>query len=701
MSGCVGHDGPCLLAVNDKIKREARFRKGTMRRIALGAVTCLLLAIAWAVPVAAVEPEAGWDAPLVPLDSPGFVELISYTVDAEVVCQDGDSPCALRVRQVCQLHNRDRIEAHVIRVGVPLATGLADPSGRDLRLLDADGQALPRAATTLGARASIPSEAAWEVSLGRNEKRTLVLEYTRPSRSLSFIEWRSTVSQLSAWGGLQGIRVAFHLPFQATDDVLLEVAPADYRIVGTAFVWDDVDVQYPSDVSLVLYAPPVWRQLWSLENAAAHADLADLLLTLWAEAQEESIPFADPFDRVVAELQAAPGDAESSLQLAEAYRQRAEENNSLRLNYLILSAQQLAQVVQLRPSDAQVADLLSKTYYEAALTAIQDGDPAGALSYLKKAGEVSGVEGGQAVEKQEDLILRWALDLAEQGLVDQALAQLSGMLTSETENAILRYSPPFASVRTIVTLHPAEREVQYEFGLYRPSVPKTYGRLQDLAGRMELIGEARVALHSTGDAALLRVSLPYASLEELAEESAKLALVLAEDPDLTSIVIAAPWESLPGEYHVETNLWRTRIRYRESVDAQRVWAQWKEESQYIGWRLIELRGAEADTERAQIEKHLTQIVLRDQRLIWEHLASGSYTAYSLPYESAQAGAEDPDAVAPRWIVPWGEQKELAYEEVVYHWARAWQARLLAALLLVLLVIPLIALTVQIPGRRRG
>ena len=656
-----------------------------MRKIGLCSIACLLMMLTL---VAEVRAESGLsvDPPLIPLSSPGFVELVSLSLDVELFC---DGPlCGMRIRQTCQLHNRDRVEPAVMRVGLPAGSDRTDSDRDDLVLRDGSGQALARA------RGDSAGSLAWEITLAQNEKKNLSLEYTRPAKAGSFVQWRTPVSLLSGWGTVRGIRVEFRLPTYATEDAFLQLEPADYRMDGTSLVWDSANVDYAADISLVMYAPPIWRRMRMLQSTGAHLDLARLYGNLWTEAEEEDVPFPDPFDRIVAELLAAkyanPDDLVARIYLAQAYRRRAEQVPSLHLNYLVLSAQELAYVAQQRSGDKDVAELLSQTYYEAATTASEDGDPAGALAYLRRAAQVPGIELAEEAARREDLILRWALDLAEQGMVEEAISQLSGMLSSQTEDAILRYSPPFVSVRTIVSLDPAHRDVRYEFVLYQPSTPATYVRLQDIAGRIELGSEAEVALRSAEDIVFLKVDLPYESLEELTRKSEALVLLLAEDPDLTSMAISAPWEAEPVIFQVDRGLWRDRYRYREVVDLGQVQAQWEEESQYIAWRIVELRNAQAPTERAKIEKRLAQIVLRDQRLIWRQLSTSSYCVYGISWRATSPPGD------PRWIVPWGENRELWFEYPFFHWRRV-----LAAFLLTVLGILLVVLARSLLRKVRG
>ena len=654
---------------------------------------CVLVPTAFADLALQSDRRLAQDLPLVPVDPPGFVQLTSCILRAELDCDD--ARCVLHVEQIYQLHNKDRIKAGTLRIGLPKLQG-EDAQLADVSLKDDQGASIP----SLGVSPSY--QMTWEVNLEADQHKLLTLSYAHPIRSKHFLQWRWDMSRLSAWGIVDGARIAFRLPQFTTDDAFLRVEPGHFAFDGTTLVWEYEHIETSPQHDLIMLSPPTWRRLNDLQAAEAHHELALLYMAIQETARRERVPFPDLFEQIIAELQAAidlsPQDVPARLDLAQLYRARAEAEPGLHLNYLILAAQELDAALGVDPEDNQVANALSRAYYDAAQTANKMGDPAGALVYLRKAGQVPGTQHDRDRESLGDLSLHWALDLAEKGLVTQALTQLEGVLLPQTEDALLRYAPPLVSVRTEVSLLPKDRIVRHSFRLYPPSASKTWERLQEIAGQLKGTPVCQITLEADParpDLATLEIRVPYSSVAKLRAQSAVLSGALSEDADLISALVAAPWETELRAYAAEHDPWRYRYVYQERVDLTPVQKVWEMESQYTRWRLIELRSASPGDERAKLEQRLALIALREQRQIWEHLPSSSYWVYRvsfedrwpssltprppLPDETSGQGGESSYISTPSqspsksWLVGWNQVRDLEFVSSIYRWAPILQA----------------------------
>jgi hypothetical protein len=69
--------------------------------------------------------------------------------------------------------------------------------------------------------------------------------------------------------------------------------------------------------------------------------------------------------------------------------------------------------------------------------------------------------------------------------VSQALVALDDVLSPGIRDALLRYAPPLASARTVVTQSAAGRTAHYELSLYAPSAAATTERVQAMVARLQ------------------------------------------------------------------------------------------------------------------------------------------------------------------------------------------------------------------------
>jgi hypothetical protein len=603
----------------------------------------------------AAPPPSATTVSLLPVNGPGFVRLVAYVLRTELACEDGG--CAVRVRQSYRLHNRDRAQEAHLRLTLPVSgQALAQAPA----LTDARGTAIvPASQTDSG-------DPIWELTLGRNEQRELVLSYTHALDALPFVRWAADLPALAPWGGVDGARIEFGLPHYLPENAFMHVEPSNYLPEAASLMWE---YEQPPDlppIQVWMYAPATWDRLSTLQATNAHHELAGLYAELAQAAGQEGLPWPDPFDQIVAELQAAiqadPNQTAARMDLAKAYRQRADQQPDLRLNYLILSAQELAHLLELEPNNAELAEQLSQSYYEAATLASQAHDPAGALLYLKKASEVPGTQMDEIARTKEDLTLRWAVELADQGQVQEALELLADMVPPQVTDTIVRYAPPFTAIHTEVTLTPTDRVARYDLTLYAPVAERTLARLQALADQLAATDGVSASLQLAEEHATLEVRVPYATVAHLQQQAAALRQALAPNADFLSTNLAAAWEATPDLYALEQELWYDRYSYQEQAGANSLQAAWDDQSQYIGWRTVELRTTETASEREQLEQRLALLALQEQRAVWEQLPTGSYTVYQVEYVDGPFAPQDL-----RWLVPWGHTRNLQFAHTVYHW----------------------------------
>lgn len=647
-------------------------RPATANYRRLGVALGLLIALFLVAPnsARAAEPERSCEPFLRPLASSGRVSLVAYVLEAKLSCQ-GEG-CTIGVEQGYFIENKEN-KAITLRLGLELA-GRGDLVG--LLLRDAKGSVLP----LLGGEP--PLNTTWEVTLERLARKDLVLAYRYTVYPGHVLRWCAQTAPLVAWGPAESARLTWEWPGFVSQEALLHVEPPNPTFNGKTLTWNYENLSAWPDHEIICLSPNAWNELFRLNAAGDHRGLARLLMAIQEDSVRAGLGHVDRFEEIVAELQAAlranPNDVAARLELAQVYRARSEAKPEMRLNYLLLAAQELAAALEQRPEDRQVAEALGLTYYQAALAASESGDPAGGLTYLKKARSV-GVQAGLDEKKGEELTLRWALSLAEQGQVSRALVELAEVLSPELESALLRYAPPFASARTEIILEPGERVVRSTLQLYSPTASKAQARLEELAARLGAAEGCRVGLDVQPDAATLEVRLAFRSLNEYRARAAALVELLAPDPDLLSALLSAPWEDDLQAHEVDRGYWYDRYLYREALDLRPLQEIWETEAQFARWRLVELRNANPADERGQWEQRFGQIVLREQVAIWENLPSGSYWVYRLRYPPNPETSIDLN-----WLVGWGQQRELTLDHRAYHWSVLLQAAGIASAALAVL-----------------
>jgi len=641
---------------------------------ALGlAILCVLVG---AIPSLASGPQVVWDVPLVPVDGAGFVKIRACILLAEVSCEDAE--CVLSVRQTYQLHNADRVDEAILRVGVPAEVAEQAVRMPEMTLRDEHGERLAPVASdeTYGA--------IWEVRLEPNARATLVLSYVHPPCHDRFVQWHWEMPPLSLWGEVESARIAVELPQYTTDDAFLLLEPYPSTFDGTILSWEYENLAMPPAHDLVMISPPTWCQLSDLRARGAHYELADLYMAMQEAAKAEGIPFPDHFAQILAELEASlradPKDLDARLDLSSLFRARANAVPEMRLNYLLLSGEELARAMRLCPEDLELADALSRTYYDAAEVASEGGDPGTALTYLRKASQVPGSLAGQEYVNREDLFLRWALSLAEQGMVSEAMAQIDGILSPGDQDALFHYAPPLVSVHTEVELSASDRVARYWFQLYPTSAETTRARLQEVARHLGAVDGCEVSLQLEPDVSILKVGVPYHSVSELQQRSIVLLEGLSTDQDLVTAFVAAPWRSTPSAHTTKHGFLRDSYQYEEHVDLVLMQDVWKAGSEYARWRLIEVRNSSPEDERGQLERRLALIVLREQGRVWERLPSACYWIYRVGWGGGIETHPKFD-----WLLSWAQIRDLQASYSVPRWARLCPALPVSVGLLALLV----------------
>ena len=638
---------------------------------------CLLLAMSLALATLAlpVAAESGVDPiVLLPRDSVGFVRLTGHVLDARLRCDEAG--CELEIRQRYVLHNRDRVQGKTLQV--ELATG-ALPAG--LALLDGEGQPLPLLST---------SPPVWELTFGANQIRELRLSYRQSVGREHFVAWQWDMAPLARWGDLDSALLAFHLPWRATDRIILRAEPDNYTFDGQTISWL---YEQPSELRphvLLIYAPPTWQREHKLLASKQHYELALLYEELMQSASDVGLANYDRQGEILAQLQAAlqgqPGHLGARQRLADIYRSRGDESPQQRLSYLLLAAHELELALQ-HGADESTGEALGAIYYEAAELAKRQGELANALAYLKSARVYLTGTADSNDQQVQDVMLRWGLDLARRGQASQALVQLEGTLSPRVDDLLLRYVPPFRAVQTTVSLDEGARRAQYRFQLYPPSTAKARAHLRYITQRLSSIEgpDVLLTLPQDTDLAILAVSVQFSSLDDLAQKSARIAAALDSAEDLSQAIIAAPWTASVKEYEVVDDLFSQRRAYREQISLGGQARLWQTASQYARWQLVELSDTPARDERDKLEQQLAILALHDQLQIWEQIPPGSYWSY----EVRQRGHTN------RWRVRWGQERVLQVSETLYNWQAIIQACVIAgALLLAILVVRLVVVAIR-------
>ena len=588
-----------------------------------------------------------------------------------------DTGCGVEVAQTYQVRNQGQ--------ETTLQLGVAANEGLPAYTLRFEGGAALQPGAASGDYA-----ATWTIQLGRNEQKRLVLTSSHAPQQGRFVSWLCEMSYLAPWGVIQGARLEYRFPQPITDDALLSAEPGNPRFgEGGLLYWDYEVLQDPQNMEDRALSPDAWQQFQELRGAQKHEDLARLYEALYQEAHEKGIPMADPYAREVAEWMAVvgtkPDDLDARQNLARLYRARADAVPALRLNYLLLLAEQM-EAMREQTGDVETAKELVSAYEEASRIASENDDSTAALKYLTQA---SAVPGAAPPDNQEMLALRLALSLAQEGQVAEALRQVEAILSPEVRQMLERYMPPFSSARSRVITGPQERIAHYQLLLYPPAADKVDARLDEIALALRSIEGCQISWQSQVESpneiaptmpvtTTVTMSVTYRSLAVLGERSKAVVEGLASDPDLISVLVAAPWHSVPSTYSIERGLWQDLLSYQSEADLTSLQHPWEEGADYVRWQLVELRNASPGDERAQIEHQLAVLVLEQQSQIWELIPSGTYCLHQVNYPEYPT-------YHPTWLLSWGQERSLQSSHTFYRWSRVLATAGGAILLLMLIL----------------
>lgn len=608
---------------------------------------------------ASPDPDLLLDRPLVPATSAGSVRLRTYVLRATL--QSQDSAYGLATAQTYELHNTDRARAVTLRLQPASEDRTTAGKHPALSLSDAQGRLIPQS----GVNSS--SDPTWDLVLVAGERRAVTLSGQHSSRSGHLACWRATLARLSVWGIMDSARIEFKMPMLMGDDAILSRDPAGSRPEGLGLLWEYENIRGLADHGISMLAPGTWLRVGRLSYDGGHRELARLYEAIDDESLRRSLHVRDHYALMLGELslaaEATPADASVWLELARLYRTRADKVPAAqKLSYLLLAAQELERVAQQRPSDRDVTTALSRTYGEAAALASESGDAAAALVYLSKASQMPSAQTGLDKDRREELTLRWALSLAEQGLATDALVRARNLLSADSLDSLLRYAPPIVTLRGEVTLRDGQRAVRYLVRPYPPIAEEIWARMQQANARCIALDDCEALLERVSEEFVWDVRLAYSDLAGLRRQTAALADAISREQDLLALVLAAPWRSEVQVYSCRPGPWRDTVEYAEAIHPTALQSAWEQGRQYVDWRLVELRNSTPSHERARLEQRLGSLVLREQGELWEQLRASVYWVYSVEFGSA-----DKVAHVDSWTVGATQIRTLEQHLAVYHW----------------------------------
>jgi len=605
------------------------------------------------------------DQPLLPTTQLGFLRLEACIVEAELLCE---RVCTLRIKQTYHLENIDSVKPTTLGFRLlPWTEGGTPP---EITLRDDKTGALRPSGRDTGAGTS------WQLTLAPEERRVLTLSYVRAIESQHFFQWQWDLAALKAWGAVGSARVTLRLPADMSLEALLHVAPAAHEVAGRELSWNWERVPETGVHVVQALLPAVYNRVEQLRQAEDHLALARLLVELQKAATEEGAPVSNLYEQIIYHyseaIARAPGEVAPRLELAEAYRRQGARVPGLRLNYLILAAQELEGALALAPGNLELAAQLRATYRQIAEVARAAGDLAGALVYHRKA-QPPGAASAPSKLPEDDLLLEWAVDLAQRGRVDQVLQELGEQLSPRMEDALLRYAPAFVSARTRVRLTPHERIVSYHLRLYRATAQRVRSELESLLATIGDSTGCHTSLRSgaASDTTIeVEVRQPYGGLPDLATSSARVVKELGTRDEELAALLAIPFQTEMSAFSVEQTHWFDALLYRERLTFADLQSVWERRSQYVAWRLVELATTPSEDARAEWEARLVSLALRDQRHLWEQLPSACYWVYEVDIPGGEALNE-------RWLVNWGQEMTLSANRTVYDWAAIAEGALVA------------------------
>jgi hypothetical protein len=618
----------------------------------------------------AFAPQASvpWHVALVPADAPGFVRLTGCTIDVRLVCEG--AACRWQTAQRYTLHNRDRVQGKLLRLGLS-----TDALGAAVTLSDGQG-------TTLAPMAADGAE--WEIALTANQVQQVTLVYDTPVPEGALCVWRWELGLLQPWGTVDSAVVRLQLPWPGAEEMILRVAPSDYVSNGRILTWSYATLTAWPDHTALLEAPALWQREQALRAAGDHYELALVYDALDQAARAQGVEGLAYSAQVLGELLLAlrehPENLKARLYLAALYQTAAEAgafsgteaDDGRALNYYLLAAHELEEARRYGAA-AEVGQRLESIYRRAAELSQQAGQLGSALEYLAKARQAAGLERDTSDQQLQDVMLGWGLDLARSGQVAEAIVQLQGVLSPRMGDLLVRYVPPFRAVQTAVELGDTTRTVRYRFQPYATSADWLAGRLEQVAEQLRSVPGSSVALEvaAGADEAVLTVRVPFDTLAALSSQYATIDALLDSPADLVAAVVAAPWAQPPQVLQARRTLLAEERAYQERADLCDLDTLWQEQAQYARWQLVELSSVPGADTREEQERQLAILALREQAQAWELLPLASHWSYYLAQSDLAAS----------WNVHWGQERLLEASAVrTDRWALVQMAALGIALL---------------------
>lgn len=630
-----------------------------MRRTSVALLIIALVALFFGPASAQAEGESA-SCLLVPASDLGFVRLTGYTFNADLLAGTPEQRITIEQRYV--LYNSDRVKARTLLLGL----SAPDPTAQ---LYDGGGQELARGEGS-------PDQ--WQLTLGANGSKTIVLAQQRDLGSATILSWGWDLMPLDRWHDVDSVRLTLCLPSPNSAGMLLSLSPGPNESDGRCVSWSYESPGSLGSLDMLFYSASAWQQMQTLSQTSRHLELAQLYGAMDESAQNLGIEGYDRAEEVLAQLllavQADPSDSQARLALADWYEQHAQGHDDRALNYVLLAAEQIES--SLRDGDPQeLMPRLAALFQRGAGLAQNLGQMTRSLELLEQAQRYDALSSQAQGEAAEEVILRWGVDMAKRGNVEQAITQIEGRLSPRMGDLLTRYVPPLRGIEIKVELTPESRRVRYRFQPYSLSSDALTTRLQTIVSALNNLPQANAELvtPADGDEAVVSITTSYRRLSDLDETAAAILNHLEPDNNLIDACIAQPWSTLPSVYGFEQRLLSHSERYAELVDLATLDEQWHRSAQYASWQLSEISSTAPTDERAALEQELAIQALRQQLYAWQAVPLLSHWHYACEIGDATRD----------WRIGWGQSRELAYEQTRRQWRLTAQLLAMGIALLVL------------------
>lgn len=620
----------------------------------------LLIALTWgpAGLVAAADAYPGGYT-LMPLE-PGPVRLLALMVD--VTLSDDGRQAWADVQSVYKVHNTDKARPATLRVAFPGYAVEGIP-------------AVPAELTAAGREVVIqPGRSQWwvgEIALAADERVNLVLTYRAPLGEGPFLHFRYPLDLAAQlWPGrLESARLTLAFAEPPNPQSWLRLTPPTYKLSAEAITWS-YDAQDPdAPVDYVPMRPTVWAELRAARRAAAAAEasasayktLGDVYTRLAMAATPAGLE--SPLTRylplaVAAYRQAitlAPTDPVAYTALSDLYRYRASRSESLDPTYLALATDVLALALENGVHDPIIAAAVERDLAALIEQARHRREFALADAYLARLDRLAAVgalpaQSASLAATRARLVGDWAAAVlqsegpaAARALIEQKLPTVS---VRPPSGGFARLS----SLHLEITTRPGLRQMRLFL------VPRRDGEalIQTLFDRLRTM--EGVTVPPTQPPTLV-IELPFADATELDRRQRALAASLPAEPEWT--VLAALWQPSALRWEEEDGFWRSRTRFRETVDLRPSLGIWEQQA-------LVLENAARQPAADSLESLLREL-WRHEAEQWRQLIANTDVQYTLVL--------DPEPGAPpvrSWTLRPGDALTMTGEATRYSLRRlAW------------------------------